>query len=96
MGHLDFDIVSDFASFDPLHLSRTLYKSALFMQNKANLMDAQMNVSAVLTKDYENERLSRRGENKPNQSQFQTQHLSKLFLAFLSLLEIRVTKVGLS
>ncbi len=29
----------------PLHLSRTLYKSTLFMQNKANLPDAQMNVN---------------------------------------------------
>jgi len=31
-----------------------------------------MNISSNLTKDYENERLCRRGENKPNQSQFQT------------------------
>ena len=45
LGHLDFDIVSDFdirisdfASLGPLHLSRTLYKSALFMQNKPNLV----------------------------------------------------------
>ena len=36
----------------PLHLSRTLYKSALFMQNKANLLDAQMNVNSLITKDY--------------------------------------------
>ena len=56
--------------FGPLHLSRTLYKSALFMQNKPNLLDAQMNVSSALTKYYENEHLRRRGENKPNQSQF--------------------------
>jgi len=40
------------------------------MQNKANLLDAQMNVSSVLTKHYENEHLRRRGENKPNQTQF--------------------------
>jgi len=32
-----------------------------FMQNKANLLDAQMNVSSVLTKDYENVPLRRRG-----------------------------------
>ena len=38
-------------------------------QNKPNLLDAQMNISSVLTKDYENERLCRRGENKPNQTQ---------------------------
>ncbi len=28
--------------------------SPLFMQNKPNLLDAQMNISSVLTKDYEN------------------------------------------
>ncbi len=55
--------------FGPLHLSRALYKSAHFMQNKANLLDAQMNVSSVLTKDYENKRLCRCGENKPDQTQ---------------------------
>jgi len=32
-----------------------------------------MNLSAVLTKDYENIRLHRREKNKPNQTQFQTQ-----------------------
>jgi len=52
------------------------------MQNKPNLLDAQMNVGSVKTKYYENEHLRRRGENKPKQTQFQTQHLSKLFLAF--------------
>jgi len=56
------------SSLGPLHLSRTLYKSALFMLNKANLPDAQMNVSSFLTKYYENLPLRRRGENKPNLS----------------------------
>jgi len=54
----------------------------LIMQNKANLLDAQMNISSVLTKYYENERLCKRGENKPKQTQLQTQRLSKLFLFF--------------
>ncbi len=40
-----------------------------FMQNKANLLDAQMNVNSVLTKYYENVPLRRRGQNKPNQTQ---------------------------
>jgi hypothetical protein len=40
------------------------------MQNKANLLDTQMNVSFVTTKEYENKRLFRRPENKPKQSQF--------------------------
>ena len=50
----------------PLHLSRTLYKSALFMQNKANLLDAQMSVSPVITKEYENKSNWKLGENKAN------------------------------
>ncbi len=55
-----------------------------FMQNKPNLLDAQMNINKVLTKGYENKRLCRRRGNKPNskpiyaqtnpnQSQFQYQ-----------------------
>ena len=43
------------------------------MQNKPNLLNAQMNVIKVLRKDYENVPLRRRGENKPNQTQFQRQ-----------------------
>jgi hypothetical protein len=36
------------------------------MQNKANLLDVQMNVNKVLTKDYENKTLGEHGKNKPN------------------------------
>jgi hypothetical protein len=53
----------------PLHLSRTLYKSPLFMQNKPNFRESKMNVSAVKTNGYENNQLSGRRENKPNQTQ---------------------------
>jgi len=35
-------------------------------QNKANLLDAQMNVTSILTKDYENVPDWTLGENKPN------------------------------
>ena len=42
----------------------------LIMQNKPNLLYAQMNVSSVITKNYENSRLRRRAENKPKQNQF--------------------------
>jgi len=52
------------------------------MQNKANLLDAQMNVTSVITMDYVNIRLRRGFKNKPKQTQFQTQRLSKLFLFF--------------
>jgi len=42
----------------------------LFMQNKPNLLNVQMNVNKVLTKNYENKTLGRRGKNKANQSQY--------------------------
>jgi len=35
------------------------------MQNKPNFPDAQMNVNKVLTEDYENVTLGKRGKNKP-------------------------------
>ncbi len=41
-----------------------------FMQNKANLLDAQMNVNTVITVDYENDNTFRLPENKPKQTQF--------------------------
>jgi hypothetical protein len=40
------------------------------MQNKPNFSRAEMNVTAFITKDYENLRLFRHGKNKPNQTQF--------------------------
>ena len=36
-----------------LQLSKGLYKSTLFMQNKANFIKVKMNVNSILTKDYE-------------------------------------------
>ncbi len=45
------------------------------MQNKANLLDAQMNVKSFHAVDYENNSNWTLGENKPNQSQFQTGRL---------------------
>ncbi len=36
------------------------------MQNKANLLDAQMNISSLITVDYENIANWKLGENKPN------------------------------
>ncbi len=36
-----------------LHLSRVLYKSTLFMQNKPNLPAPQMNTTACITRPYE-------------------------------------------
>ena len=50
----------------PLHLSRTLYKSTLFMQNKPNFPDDQMNVTKVMKKHYEKKDTWSSGKNKPN------------------------------
>ena len=40
------------------------------MQNKPNLLDAQMNVTSFYTKDYENERLRWAEKTNPIQTQF--------------------------
>jgi hypothetical protein len=43
------------------------------MQNKPNFLNAQMNVTSFVAKDYENKSNWRLGENKANQTQFQRQ-----------------------
>jgi hypothetical protein len=50
----------------PLHLSRILHKSALFMQNKPNFPKSQMNVNPYNTTDYKNKSNWTLGENKSN------------------------------
>ncbi|MHC4644825.1 MAG: hypothetical protein ACYTBJ_04940 [Planctomycetota bacterium] len=60
------------AAIVALLMSRILYKSARFMQNKPNFRKAKMNVNFCPTKAYENENASGPRENKPNQTQFQT------------------------
>jgi len=70
--------------FCPLHLSRELYKSPLFMQNKPKVKIGKMNVSYYITNDYENKSnwtLGKRGKNKPKQSQ-SVVSLSNLFPGF--------------
>ena len=54
------------SAFAPLHLSRVLYKSTLFMQNKPNLLNAQMNVSSAITMNYEQKTMNYANKNKPN------------------------------
>jgi len=56
-----------------LHLSRTLYKSHLFMQNEPNFPDDPMNVTKVLTKDYVNKTLGEHGKNEPKTNPIRTQ-----------------------
>jgi len=52
-----------------LHLSRVLYKSTLFMQNKPNLLNAQMNVTFFITSDYLKKCLRQPPKTNPKQSQ---------------------------
>ncbi len=67
----------------PLYVCReSSTNQLLFMQNKPNFRKSQMNVSPYNTKNNENKSNWTLGQNKPNQTQFQTQRLSKLFLAF--------------
>ena len=49
------------------------------MQNKPNLLNTQMNVTKVLTREYKNNRLHRCAENKPNQSQCRSIPYLKFF-----------------
>jgi len=49
------------------------------MQNKANFLDALMNVTSLITADYENIANCKLGENKPNQTQFQRQKNAAAF-----------------
>ena len=57
------------AKTHPLHLSRLLYKSPLFAQNKPNPQNPKMNVSSIPTKDYRNIAAFTPRKNKPNQTQ---------------------------
>jgi len=54
----------------PLHLSRTLYKSTLFIQNKPNFQKSQINSSAYIKMTYKNKTAFGLVQNKPNQTQF--------------------------
>ena len=89
----------------PLHAARyrlfatrsTLY-AVLNMQNKPNFSRAEMNVTPLLTREYENIRLYRRDENKPNQSQFKSNFNPKLalFYEILALFGFQRKKAQLS
>jgi len=66
--------------------SQTAYVTQLatnydfFMQNKPNLQDAQMNVSTVLTTDYQNIRPCRSLQNKPNLGSQRARNLGSEFI----------------
>jgi len=62
------------------YLLLTIHYSLLtihyFMQNKPNFQIDKMNVTLVITKDYENKIACELRQNKPNQTQFQTRPCS--------------------
>ncbi len=73
LGHLYFDIVSDLelriSDFASLGIFTTVEKAlqiSPFMQNKANFRKSRMNVSAVITKEYERNDILAVPENKAN------------------------------
>jgi len=81
LGNLYFDIVSDFvlrfSYFARLGISTTVESALqihLFMQNKANFQKSQMNVTHLLTMNYEKKDTWSSGKNKPNTNPIQTQY----------------------
>ena len=83
LGNLDFDIVSNFVllisyfSYRDTNFSSTFVESALqiahFMQNKPNLRKAQMNVTNLLTTNYEQLTMNYVQKNKPKTNPIQSQ-----------------------
>jgi len=65
LGHFDFEIVSDF----DIRIS-DFNHSGCFMQNKPNFLNAQMNLTSVITKDYQNTHLLEHPKTNPIQSQY--------------------------
>jgi len=68
----------------PLHLSRELYKSNLFLQNKANLKNDQKGVTTYKTKSSDNFRYFSRPKNKAKRTQNEPNFGPKLALFFLN------------
>jgi hypothetical protein len=59
-------LFTNLPAYKALHLSRTLYKSTLFMQNKPNVKDAQINVNSYMKSKYEKLDTWLSGKNKAN------------------------------
>jgi len=51
-------------------MSRTFYKSALFLQNKANVKIGNVSASMATIKDYNNQQRTINNERHSKQSQF--------------------------
>jgi len=61
-----------FTNFSSTTVEDSLQISS-FLTNKANFRKSQINVITIITREYENETLSRRGKNKANSKPIQTQ-----------------------
>jgi len=57
--------ISDFASLGISTTVESALQIAPFMQNKANLLNAQMNLSDYITREYEKKDTWCSGKNKP-------------------------------
>jgi len=71
-----------FSVFCPLHLSRELYKSPLFIQNKPKVKIGKMNITTFITTAYENKSnwtLGESGKNKAKQTQSQNRQNERNF-----------------
>ena len=68
MNQSQFNQINHLTQFN--HLTKELRKIDLFIQNKPNLPNTQINASSCLTKDYANVHIQRRTKNKPKQTQF--------------------------
>ena len=78
----------------PLHLSRELYKSTLFMQNKANFKNDQIYISACFRGGYDDFLNFSRPKNKAKQSQNKANFGPKLasFSSILALFRGRANR----
>ncbi|MFB0555637.1 MAG: hypothetical protein ACETWQ_20215 [Phycisphaerae bacterium] len=59
-------LFTNLRAYKALHLSRILYKSTLFMQNKPNLVRRRRIANIFITMTYENKSNWTLGQNKPN------------------------------
>jgi len=82
VGRSMFDVECLFSIPAPLHLSRDLYKSTIFLQNKANSPSVQDDTTLFSTRTYENLWLKIIPKNKAKQSQFKPNFSPKLALFY--------------
>ena len=84
----------------PLHLSRELYKSTLFMQNEPNFKIALINTSACNITGYDNFSIFCHPKNEPKRTQNEPNFGPKLgsffqnWLCYLLIFQIEIVREG--